>query len=137
MQEHKLLLVEDNPGDARLVKEMLADSGDILFRVHTAESLVAALDALAQGKFDVALVDLSLPDSDGLETLSTIQRHAPGLPIVALTGHDSIAMALAAVERGAQDYLVKGTLTTDSLVRALQYAVVRRHTATSACANCR
>jgi Flp pilus assembly CpaE family ATPase len=129
MQECKVLLIEDNPGDARLVQEMLADAATNPFRVRTADCLVAALDELAHGKFDVALVDLSLPDSDGLETLLTVQRHAPGLPIVALTGLNSEAMALAAVEKGAQDYLVKGTLTTDSLVRALQYAMVRRHSA--------
>jgi pilus assembly protein CpaE len=87
---------------------------------------VAALDALAHEKFDVALVDLSLPDSNGLETLLTVQRHAPGLPMVALTGLKSESMALAAVKQGAQDYLVKGTLTTESLVRALQYAMMRR-----------
>jgi Flp pilus assembly CpaE family ATPase len=127
MQECKVLLIEDNPGDARLVQEMLADSDASSFRVHNAASLLAALDALAHDSFDVALVDLSLPDSNGLETLLTVQRHAPSLPIVALTGLKSDSMALAAVERGAQDYLVKGTLTTESLVRALQYAMVRRH----------
>jgi Flp pilus assembly CpaE family ATPase len=126
MQERKVLLVEDNLGDARLVQELLADAGASLFQVHIAGSLVAALDALAQGRFDVALVDLNLPDSRGLETLSTIQRHAPGLPVVALTGLASDSMAVTAVERGAQDYLVKDTLTTDSLVRALKYAMVRR-----------
>ena len=127
MQEYSVLLIEDNPGDARLVHEMLAEAGTDSFQLHTADCLVAALDALANGKFDVALVDLSLPDSNGLETLLTVQRHAPGLPMVALTGLNSESMALAAMERGAQDYLVKGTLTTESLVRALKYAMVRRH----------
>ncbi|HEY1221648.1 MAG: response regulator [Bryobacteraceae bacterium] len=127
MQQCNVLLIEDNPGDARLVQEMLADAEGNSFRVHTADSLVAALDALAHEEFDVALVDLSLPDSHGLETLLTVQRHAPGLPIVALTGLKSESMALAAVQQGAQDYLVKGTLTTESLVRALQYAMMRRH----------
>jgi pilus assembly protein CpaE len=92
---------------------------------------VAALSALAQRKFDVALVDLGLADSHGLETLLTLQRHAPGLPIVALTGLDSESTALAAVERGAQDCLVKGTLKAESLVRALQYAMLRRHNASA------
>jgi Flp pilus assembly CpaE family ATPase len=127
MKECNVLLIEDNPGDARLVQEMLADAEAGSFRVQIAESLVAALDALAHGGFDVALVDLSLPDSNGLETLLTVQRHAPSMPIVALTGLKSESMALAAVEKGAQDYLVKGTLTTESLVRALQYAMMRRH----------
>jgi Flp pilus assembly CpaE family ATPase len=134
MQECNVLLIEDNPGDARLVQEMLADAdaNSNSFRIHTANTLLAALDALAHDKFDVALVDLSLPDSNGLETLLTVQRHAPGLPMVALTGLNSESMALAAMERGAQDYLVKGTLTTESLVRALKYAMVRRHKASEA-----
>jgi len=126
MPECNVLLIEDNPGDARLVQEMLAEAQAESFRVYIANSLVTALDALAHEKFDVALVDLSLPDSNGLETLSTIQRHAPTLPIVALTGLKSESMALAAVKQGAQDYLVKGTLTTETLVRALQYAMMRR-----------
>jgi len=126
MQDRNVLLIEDNPGDARLVQEMLADAEGDSYRVHTAASLVAALDALAHERFDVALVDLSLPDSNGLETLLTVQRHAPSLPMVALTGLRSESMALAAVKQGAQDYLVKGTLTTESLVRALQYAMMRR-----------
>ncbi len=129
MQEYSVLLIEDNPGDARLVHEMLSDAATDSFRLLTADCLVAALDALAQGKFDAALVDLSLPDSNGLETLLTVQRHAPGLPMVALTGLNSESMALAAMERGAQDYLVKGTLTTESLVRAIKYAMVRGHKA--------
>lgn len=124
MQECKVLFLEDNLGESRLVQEMLADAATNLFRVQTADSLVAALNALAQRRFDVALVDL---DSHGLETLLTVQRHAPGLPVVAVTGHDSESMALATVERGAQDCLVKGSLTAESLVRALQYAVLRRH----------
>jgi len=129
MQECKVLLLEDNLGDARLVHEMLADAVNSLFRVHTADCLVAALNALAQRRFDVALVDLALADSHGLETLLAVQRHAPGLPIVALTGLGSESTALAAVERGAQDCLAKSTLTAETLVRALQYAMLRRHNA--------
>ncbi len=129
MQECKVLFLEDSLGDARLVHEMLAGAVNIVFRVHTADCLVAALNALAQRRFDVALVDLALADSYGLETLLTVQRHAPGLPIVALTGLDSESTAMAAVERGAQDCLAKGTLTAESLARALQYAMLRRHNA--------
>jgi Flp pilus assembly CpaE family ATPase len=127
MPECKVLLVEDNLGDARSLQEMLADADDSLFRVQTADSLVAALNALALRRFDVALVDLSLASSHGLETLLTVQRHAPGLPIVALTGMDSESMAMAAIERGAQDCLVKGNLKVETLARSLQYAMLRRH----------
>ena len=127
MQECKVLFLEDNLGDARLVEEKLAAASNGLFRVSIAGCLVAALNELAQRRFDAALVDLSMEDSHGLETLLTLQRHAPGLPIVALTGINCESTALAAVEHGAQDCLVKGALTTESLVRALQYAVLRRH----------
>jgi len=130
MQECKVLLLEDNLGDARLVHEMLASAANSLFRVHTADCLVAALSALAQRRFDVALVDLALADSHGLVTLLAVQRYAPGLPIVALTGLESESTALAAVERGAQDCLAKGALTAEWLIRALQYAMLRRHNAT-------
>ena len=129
MQECKVLLLEDNLGDARLVQEMLAGAANSLFRVSIADCLVAGLNALAQRRFDVALVDLSLADSHGLETLLTVERHAPGLPIVALAGTNSESLALAAVEHGAQDCLVKAALTAESVVRALQYAVLRRHNA--------
>lgn len=124
----RILLVEDNAGDARLVREMLSEAEGPKATIHHVESLVAALDELARvdAVFDVALVDLSLPDSQGFETFTTIQTHAPSLPIVVLTGLDSEALALQAVRKGAQDYLVKGKLDTPSLVRALQYAVVRR-----------
>jgi pilus assembly protein CpaE len=131
MPECKVLLVEDNLGDARSLQEMLADADSGLFRVQIVDSLVAALNALALRRFDVALVDLSLASSHGLETLLTVQRHAPGLPIVALTGQDSESMAMAAVERGAQDCLVKGTLRVESLVRSLQYAMLRRNRSTA------
>lgn len=127
MQErpNRVLLVEDNPGDARLVREMLADAEDNPFQVHITDTLVGALSALSQGHFDVVLLDLSLPDSNGLETLLAVQRHSADLPIVMLTGLASEAVALAAVKHGAQDYLVKGSLTPESLLRALRYAIVR------------
>ncbi len=121
----RLLLVEDNAGDARLVCEMLADAENNPFQIQVAESLVGALSALSQAHFDVVLLDLSLPDSSGLETLLAVERHTAGIPIVLLTGLASESMALAAVKRGAQDYLVKGTLTPESLLRSLQYAIVR------------
>ncbi|HEY1221016.1 MAG: response regulator [Bryobacteraceae bacterium] len=128
MQECKVLLLEDNPGDARFVEELLANAANHVFRLQTADCRLVALNALAQRKFDVALVDL---DSHGLEMLLTVKRHAPGLPIVALTQLDSRSTALAAVERGAEDCLVKGTLTAESLARALEYAMLRRHNASA------
>jgi Flp pilus assembly CpaE family ATPase len=120
------LLIVDNANDARAVLKLLEGVDRVLVRTQCAESLVSALNALAQGTFDAALVELSLPDSEGLATFETIQRHAPDLPIVIHTAAANEALALTAVERGAQDYLIKGRLTSAALVRVLQYSIARR-----------
>jgi len=122
----KLLLVEDNPGDARLVREMLSEAEGQAFEVHWVDNLLAALESLARDSFDVVLTDLSLPDSQGLEAFNAIQSHAPGMPVVVLTGLDDERAALGAVQGGAQDYFVKGRLNSESLARALRYAVIRQ-----------
>jgi pilus assembly protein CpaE len=124
-RECKVLLVEDNLVNARLVQQMLKDADAASFEVTHIESLVKALDMLARNRFDVGLVDLSLPDSEGLETFLTIQRHAPDLPVVVLSGCDNESLAMTAVERGAQDYLVKGKLRAADLVRAMRYGIIR------------
>jgi Flp pilus assembly CpaE family ATPase len=124
-KEIKVLLVEDNLGDARLVQEILSEAEGRRFCIQHTDSLLAALEALTHDHFDVALVDLSLPDCHGMQICTTLQTHAPELPIVVLTGLDSESMALDAVRSGVQDYLIKRTLSTDSLVRALEYAIVR------------
>jgi Flp pilus assembly CpaE family ATPase len=128
MQEgaRRVLLVEDNEADSRLVQEMLAEVEGNTFEVHRAESLVAGLEALAHEEFDVALIDLTLPDSEGLATFETIQRHAEDLPIVVFTGVTNEMLALTAVGRGAQDYLVKGRMTSQALARVLRYSMARK-----------
>jgi Flp pilus assembly CpaE family ATPase len=120
----KLLLVEDNPGDARLVREMVKQS-DILFELQTSETLSGALALLTEGGFDSILLDLSLPDSRGIETLTAIRAHAPNVPVFVLTGSDDQALAVSALEHGAQDYLVKGQFTLESLSRNLRYGMAR------------
>jgi len=121
----RVLLVEDNPGDAVLVEEMLLDADPDTFTLRSAESLLEGLDQLAQEEADVILLDLNLPDSQGLDTFLSMRVHAPGTPIVLLTGNDNDALALKAVEAGAQDYLVKDKLNGETLVHALRYAIVR------------
>jgi Flp pilus assembly CpaE family ATPase len=121
----RVLLVEDNVVNARFAEGLLANADDQVFQVQCADTLVAALDLLVHNAYDAALVDLSLPDSNGIETFLTIQRHAPELPIIIVTGLDDEAVALSAVERGAQDYLAKGSLKKGTLVRALNYAIAR------------
>jgi pilus assembly protein CpaE len=121
----KVLLVEDNPVSAQLAKAMLGHIDASAFDVQTAGSLMDALDLLGNGGFDVILLDLSLPDSDGIGTLTTIRVHAPHIPVLVLTGSDNEALANSALQHGAQDYLVKGQFDGPSLARALRYAVTR------------
>lgn len=124
-KEIRLLLVEDSVGDARMVCEMLAASENDHFRIYCADTLLASLEALAHATFDVAIVDLTLPDSQGLATFETLHRHAPMLPIVILTGLASDQLALQSMERGAQEYLVKGRINGAALIRVLHYAMAR------------
>ncbi len=121
----RVLFVEDSSLNARITEEMLNRAEGRTFHIHRSETLLGALDLLMRHQFDVALIDLMLPDSEGMHTFLTIQRHAPGLPIVVLTGVSNHSMALSAVKEGAQDYLTKGRLTTDTLVHALTCAIVR------------
>ncbi|MBM4453914.1 MAG: response regulator, partial [Chloroflexi bacterium] len=104
----EVLLIEDNPGDARLIKEMLGEVPDARFHLDIATRLSAGLESLAQKEPDVILLDLGLPDSQGLETLASVSARAPTTPTVVFTGLDDETTALEAVRRGAQDYLVKG-----------------------------
>jgi PAS domain S-box-containing protein len=118
-----VLIVEDNLGDARLAAEMLRLVSDITPEV--VESLTQALARLDKGGIDLVLLDLSLPDSHGLQTLERMSGYFPRVPIIVLTGLDDEAAALEAVKSGAQDYLVKGHFDEHSLLRAIRYAVER------------
>ena len=120
----RVLLVEDNPVDAVLVEESLAGTRDPLFELHQTDR-VAVLGGLASGA-DVLLLDLYLPDSEGLTTLRRAQAAAPALPIVVLSGDADEELALDAVQAGAQDYLVKGRYDRELLTRSLRYAVERK-----------
>lgn len=122
----KILVVEDNPGDARLIKEMLADAGDQYLETEWAATLAEGLKCLDRGGIDLVLLDLSLPDSRGLDTFLQAYAHAPNLPFVLLTGLDDETLALKAVREGAQDYLVKGKINALMLLRAIRYAAERK-----------
>jgi diguanylate cyclase (GGDEF)-like protein len=123
---HKVLLIEDNPGDARLIREMIAEEPGAAFEVECAERLAQGLERLSAGGIGLVLLDLSLPDSMGLETFAKVYVHSPAVPIIVLTGNDDNNLALAAVKRGAQDYLVKGRLDRELLLRSMQYAIERK-----------
>ncbi len=120
-----LLLVEDNPADAYLLTEMLKEADEQQWQIAQAKSLRIALEYLRDARFDVILLDLSLPDSKGLNTVTQIREAAQDLPIVVLTGTDDQELSLQALARGAQDYLVKEEITTEVLVRAIRYAIER------------
>ena len=123
--ECRLLLVEDNEVSVAVVQSMLKDVETPVFKISRAASLVSALDLLVQQKFDVALVDLNLPDSNGLETFLSIQRHAPGVAIIVLSACDNTTIAVQAMTLGAQDYLPKSELSANELIRALRYGMIR------------
>ena len=122
-----ILLVEDNPDDALLIQEMLADADGGSFEWIHAERLSDGLKELAAGSADVVLLDLSLPDSHGLDTFATAHSHAPETPIILLTGLDDEELAVQAVQLGAQDYLSKSRMEGQLLVRSLRYAIERQN----------
>ncbi len=128
----KILLIEDNPGDARLIQEALASAGGPEVQVQWVDRLAQGMQAAHDGAFDAVLLDLSLPDSRGLETFERFRRHAPALPVVVLTGIDDEDMALRAASEGAQDYLVKGTMKSSGILRAVRFAVERNKVAAGA-----
>jgi PAS domain S-box-containing protein len=122
----KVLLVEDNVGDARLIRWMLADVDPARYEIETVGRLAAALDRLALGGIDVVLLDLSLPDSQGIDTAAAVCEIAPELPVVVLTGRDDESLGLQALRLGVQDYLIKFQVPGLSLHRIIQYALERK-----------
>ena len=127
----KVLLVEDNPTDADLIQRMLAqasikDASARSFDLECADHLSTALKRLTAGGIDVVLLDLTLPDSQGLKALTEVRTQAAPVPVIVLSGIDDEALAIEAVSQGAQDYLVKGHVDGFSLARAIRYAIERK-----------
>ena len=122
----RVLLVEDNRGDARLIQERLQRAGATQFEIVNVVLLEEALKRLGEEEFDIVLLDLGLPDSQGIETFSKVQEQVPDMPIVMLSGLMDENLALKTVQMGAQDYLIKGKVDADLLVRAMRYAIERK-----------
>lgn len=126
-----VLLIEDKPEDVRPLRSALeqqfasarANTG---FKLIQADRLVAGLQRLATERIDIVLLDLMLPDSRGLKTLGHVRRQSPSVPIVALVALDDESLGIQAVQRGAQDYLVKSQLSPGLVARALRYAIERQ-----------
>ena len=122
----KILLVEDNDTDAHLTQDILDEWGIEQFDVTHVTRLSDAFNYLVRGRFDAILLDLSLPDGHGLSTLGQIQATNPTIPIIVLSGYSDQALAVQAVQHGAQDYLVKGQGQPELLARSIRYAIERK-----------
>jgi len=122
---HNLLLVEDRPPDLRIAREYLSQARGAKFNVTTASTLAEALDHVVEGKLDIVMLDLTLPDSSGLETFESLHHASQDLPIVVVSGYAEESLAIAAVRQGAQDYLLKESLSSTLLSRSLLYAIER------------
>ena len=121
----KVLLIEDSPVDSRLLRLLLSEGGSTHFEITHVDKLAEGLERLGEGRFDLVVTDLTLPDSHGFETFQWLHAHAPDVPVLVLSGIDDQSLAARAVREGAQDYLVKGRIDGPSLSRAITFAIER------------
>lgn len=122
-----VLFIEDNPDDIVLMKRHLAGSPRVVYKVTHLNNLADGLEILNTFRFDVILLDLGLPDGPvGIKTFEKAYAHAPTIPIIVLTGNDDDQIAIESVQKGAQDYIVKGQITGSMLGRAIRYAIERK-----------
>jgi phosphoserine phosphatase RsbU/P len=121
----RILLVEDDPDDVWVMRNLLGDRWEEPFDMVQVELLSAAIERCREDRFDVVLLDLTLPDSQGLETFFAMHAHVGDVPIVVLSAYNDEQSAVKAVQAGAQDYLVKGQVTDHAVVRSIRYAIER------------
>src|SRR3989304_52617 len=122
----RVLLVEDNQGDALLAQHMLSAAGDIACDLEHVRRLSEGLSRVAQGGIDVVLLDLSLPDGSGPDTFSRMHEQAPSVPIIVMSGLDDKALAIKIVYQGAGYCMLKGQVDLALLVRSIRYAIERK-----------
>ena len=120
-----VLLVEDSEADSALFAEKLNRSERADYTLKTSPTLAEASQALRENRADVVVVDLGLPDSDGIETLRRLYAEIPSVPIIVITGQSTSSLGVKAIQEGAQDFLIKDEITTDTVARAIHYAVER------------
>jgi len=120
-----ILHIEDNAADAANILEILFDDRNFNYQVQSAVLLSEGLKYLARDQVDIVLLDLSLPDSMGYNTFLAVKHAVPDLPVIIMTGLADENLAIKAVQEGAQDYLVKGKVNTDLLIRSIRYAIER------------
>jgi len=121
----RILLVEDNPGDADLIEEFLEQSDSVQYKIMRTTCIAEATQKLQEVRTDVVLLDLSLPDGTGIDTVKSVRAVSGDVPIVILTGTEDEALALACIDAGAQDYLSKGQMQRVSLLRSIGYSITR------------
>ena len=128
MREEKItiLAIEDNPADLRLLKELLRESLTANFTLTEAQTFKEALGIFASQNFDIVLLDLNLPDGKGVENIDTLSAVKPEIPIVVLTGLEDEKIGITAVQKGAQDYLVKGRFHGENFIKSIRYAIERK-----------
>ncbi len=126
----KVLLIEDSPLSAKKIQKMLDEAKSVNFNVESecVDCLADGLNCLAESGIDIVLLDLSLPDSDGVESYIKVQSHTPEVPIIVLSGLEDESLAMECVQKGAQDYLVKGKVDSPLLKRSIIYSLERKRT---------
>jgi signal transduction histidine kinase len=122
----QVLIIEDNHGDARLLQEMLKESSSLKYQVTRCSTLADALTHLTKTTVNIVLLDLGLPDAEGLDAVRRVHELADRIALIVLTGHDDETMATQALTEGAQDYLIKGKIGAHGLLRAIRYAIERQ-----------
>ena len=125
-----VLLIEDSADDALLIRKSLAGAMKVPYALKHVDGLSRGMQCLAGGEIDVVLLDLGLPDGRGISTFSVLHKHSPDVPVIVLTGHDDEELAIEAVQKGAQDYLVKGKVDGGLLRRSIRYAIERQKLST-------
>ena len=128
IEQKTILLIEDNPNDVLIIRELLGMNGACAYSVRTAADLLSAKRQLKLSAFDLIMTDLGLPDARGLEVLEGLREYAAEVPIVIVSGLDDEETARAAISQGVQDYLVKGQIDELNLVRSIRYAIIRFQT---------
>lgn len=125
-QTVRILLIEDNPGDVRLIQEMLKEGDYFRFKLSCVDRLDEAMKLIDGEVFDVLLLDLGLPDSQKLDTIRRVNYKTPHLPIVVVTGLANEMLGIEAVRDGAQDYLIKGQIDSNLLNHSIRYSIERK-----------
>jgi DNA-binding NtrC family response regulator len=124
--EQKILLIEDNPGDRRLIQELLNEITSFKYHLITTETLKEGCEHIVKNEFILILLDLNLPDSTGKNTFDTIIKYADQTPVVLVSGLQNLELSLSLIKEGAQDYIAKNDLNSSLLARTIEFAIERK-----------